>query len=255
MVQYNSTKIKKLKHSQKRVDSFNSFYIFHFSSLFHDMMGKILKKKVFSLNKLNKILLMNIGFIVVAFGSYLCLKGSAIGTPPWIATYKGLSEFIFSVGLWSIIAQFLFIFSTYLIDRKIPAFGTFWNMVFTGLMIDLFLAIDFFPVIKRTFPSFLLFTSGVSLMAFGMTLAKQTGMGTGARTHLSFVLREKFGMKLNHSSYGIETLGILIAFLCAGPLSWGTLAYVLVFANTLKWSSEILHRFEQRKLVSVSKPR
>src|SRR5699024_11755054 len=79
------------------------------------------------------------GIMIVGLGIALTIKGQRFGVGSWDVLHIGLFKSIgLSIGLWSIIVGVIIITVSSIGLREFPKFGTFMNMLFVGLFIDLF---------------------------------------------------------------------------------------------------------------------
>ena len=69
----------------------------------------------------------------------MTIKGQRLGVGPWDVLHIGLfRNFGLTIGTWGIITGFMIIAATAIVLKRWPKFGTWLNMILTGLFIDLF---------------------------------------------------------------------------------------------------------------------
>lgn len=169
-----------------------------------------------------------IGFIVTGFGVAMTVHVSFVGVEPWSAVNIGLSEKTLTYGTWNMIIQMFFILLTFVIEKRLPRFGTFLNMAVVSIVIDFFIYIDKFPEINGTLMSYIFFIMGVIISNIGISIVIVTNLGSGAKTQFYVVIHEKTKIKLEYLKYGMEILGLTLAFLVGGPIFIGTILFVFI---------------------------
>src|SRR5699024_6225290 len=100
------------------------------------------------------------GLAVLGLGVALTIKGQEFGVGSWDVLHIGLFKHLgLSIGLWSIIMGVLIITISSIGLREFPKIGTFANMTFVGLFIDLFNWL--IPTPDTLFTQFIAFVAGV----------------------------------------------------------------------------------------------
>lgn len=198
------------------------------------------------MNQLTKrFCLLFAGFILIALGLSLQINIAYIGLEPWGAFHLALSNISLSVGTWTILIQFLFIFLTYLLDRKMPKIGTFLNMVFIGLLVDMFLLMGVSLSFGHFWLDIFVFILGMWISSVGAACAILSDLGPGSKTQFYVTCHNKFGIRLSTAKFSMEFLGLSLALVFGGPIMIGTLLFVLLSPLFISHS----HRLLQKRII------
>lgn len=156
------------------------------------------------------------------------IKVSFTGIEPWTAFHIGLSNFSLTIGIWTLLIQFIFIFLTYLMDKKRPGIGTFLNMACIGPLIDFFVGLDLYPDFEHNIFAYLFLILGIFISSLGAAIGIKTNLGPGAKTNFYIVLSEKINISISKSKTSLEVLGIILALILKGPLFLGTVIFAFI---------------------------
>jgi len=87
----------------------------------------------------------------VLFGLFVCAVGvimtvnAGIGVSPWVVFFQGVANVSpLSIGGASIVSGFL-ILLTFIYCKEYPGFGTIYDMIATGIFMDILIAVDIIP--------------------------------------------------------------------------------------------------------------
>lgn len=185
------------------------------------------------------------GLMILGLGVTLTIKGQQFGVGSWDVLHIGLFKHLgLSIGLWSIIMGLLIITISSIALREFPKIGTFVNMTFVGLFIDLFNWI--IPSPETLFTQFLAFIIGVLIMATGAGVYISARLGAGPRDSLMLVIAQKFNSSIAVSRTIMEICVAVVGYLLGGPIGVGTaiIAFALgpVIQITLKHSEKLLNK-------------
>ncbi|GAA0441006.1 YitT family protein [Lentibacillus halophilus] len=190
------------------------------------------------------------GLLVMGLGVALTIKGKWFGVGSWDVLHVGLFKQLgLSIGLWSIIMGILIVTSASIGLRKWPQIGTFANLAFVGLFIDLFNWI--IPDPHMLLLKFIAFILGVILLAIGCGIYISADLGAGPRDTLMLLLSEKLNWSITFSRTFMEVVVAIIGVLLGGPIGIGTviIAFALgpIIQISLRYSQKILHNIISKK--------
>lgn len=177
---------------------------------------------------MKKLLLLFLGFTIIALGVTVTIKVHYVGLEPWSSVNVGLSKFHYSYGVWNVFFQLIFLILTIFLEKRIPRIGTFVNMFYVSSMVDFFTYLDFVPEIPHGIWSYIVFVLGVFITSVGGSITIVTDLGPGAKTQFYVAVHKYFGVKLSYSKYAMELLGLTIALIFKGPIFLGTLLFIFL---------------------------
>lgn len=186
-----------------------------------------------------------IGLMILGLGVSLTIKGQRFGVGSWDVLHVGLfNQLGLSVGLWSIILGLIIITISSIALGEWPKIGTFANMTFVGLFIDLFNWLIPDPHMFMT--ELIVFLIGVTLMAAGAGVYISANLGAGPRDSLMLVITKKFNRSIAVSRTIMEICAAVAGFLIGGPIGIGTaiIAFGLgpIIQITLGYSEKLLDK-------------
>src|SRR5690625_1749410 len=161
------------------------------------------------------------GLAILGLGVALTIKGQRFGVGSWDVLHIGLFKSIgLSIGLWSIIVGIVIITVSSFGLREFPKYGTFMNMLFVGLFIDLF---NWLIPDPQTFSiQFFDFILGVLLLAIGCGIYISADVGAGPRDTLMLLALKKLQWSMTTARTVMEAIVAVDAYLLCGPFSIGT---------------------------------
>lgn len=166
------------------------------------------------------------GLFIVSIGIAFTIRGEMLGIGPWDVFHFGLRETVgLTIGSWSIITGLVIILLTALYLRRWPKIGTWLNMLFLGLFIDLSLLL--IPEIHGAFLSILFFVLGVIIMGIGIAMYISPNVGAGPRDSLMLLLVEKLNWSVNMARTFMEVVVALFGWALGGPVGIGTVIIAL----------------------------
>ena len=132
-----------------------------------------------------------VGMMVLSLGISMTIKGQRLGIGPWDVLHVGLYEnFGLTIGTWGIITGFMIIIGTAAVLKEWPKIGTWINMVFIGVFIDIFNWL--LPEFQSLGAQSLIFILGVIVMGYGVGIYVSPNIGAGPRDGLMLVFVEKW---------------------------------------------------------------
>ena len=190
-----------------------------------------------------------IGLMILGCGVSLTIKGQRLGVGSWDVLHVGLfKQYGLSVGLWSIIMGIIVITIASIGLREFPKVGTFANMIFIGIFIDLFNWL--IPDPDTFFFQFIAFILGTLFIAIGSGTYISAKLGAGPRDSLMLLIVQKTNLSIAVARTIMEVLVAVLGFMLGGPLGLGTvfIAFALgpVIQITLKYSGNLLTKQLQR---------
>lgn len=193
------------------------------------------------------------GLIILGLGVSLTIKGQRFGVGSWDVLHIGLFKQLgLSIGLWSIIMGIIVITIASIGLREFPRVGTFANMIFIGLFIDLFNWL--IPTPNTLFIQLIAFLLGVILIATGSGIYISADLGAGPRDSFMLLIVKKASFSIAVARTIMEVVVAVFGFLLGGPLGVGTvlIAFAVgpIIQITLKYSEILLK--QSLKKVSVT---
>lgn len=190
-----------------------------------------------------------IGLMILGCGVTLTIKGQTLGVGSWDVLHVGLfKQYGLSVGLWSIIMGIIVITIASIGLREFPKIGTFANMIFIGIFIDLFNWL--IPNPNTLFFQFMAFILGTFMIAAGSGTYISAKLGAGPRDSLMLLIVQKTNLNIAVARTIMEVCVAIVGFLLGGPLGIGTvfIAFALgpIIQITLKYSGYLLRKQLQR---------
>lgn len=201
------------------------------------------------------------------FGLLLCSLCSVfaihsnIGLSPWGVFHQGISKTIgITFGQASIICSLIIIIIVDKMGLKI-GLGTVFNMIFTGLFVDMFEFLNVVPTAKTLNQSIMMMCLSMFFNALGSYYYISCEMGCGPRDGLMAILTKKTRLPVGLVRGTIELSALLIGWKLGGQVGFGTVLYVFgigLFVNgiykMMKFNiSNIHHRTLNYHLFHVMK--
>lgn len=167
-----------------------------------------------------RLLFFTAGLTILAFGVTLTIKGSVLGVGSWDVLHIGLANYALTIGTWSIITGLIILLVGTYFTKRMPKLGTWVNMLFVGVLIDIFNAL--LPNVTTQSMQVLSFCIGIVLLGFGCGMYIVADFGTGPRDSLMMLLTERLGWSVTASRTTIEVTVACIGFIIGGPVGIGT---------------------------------
>lgn len=175
------------------------------------------------------------GLMVIGLGIAMTIRGKSYGLGSWDVFHMGLFyHFGLSVGTWSIIVGLTIIILTALILKQLPRIGTFCNMVFTGLFIDLFNGI--LPTnVEGMALEGVYFVIGTVLIGAGCAIYVSANLGAGPRDSLMLIMVDKLKFSITVARTLMEVFAAGLGYLMGGPIGIGTVIMVFVLGPVIQF--------------------
>src|SRR5699024_396236 len=189
------------------------------------------------MNHLLRWLFFLIGLIVFAFGISTTVHVQHLGIHPWdvlnVALYEQLG---FSIGTWNVICGLILIVVSWILDKSYIKIGTFINAVLIGVFVDLFLWLDFFPPVTRTWTDLLVMGVGIVFMGIGGGLYNAAGVGSGPRDGFMLSIAYKTRASIRKVRIITESSVLLLGILLGGPVFFVTFVFTFIQSPIFQFS-------------------
>jgi len=194
-----------------------------------------------------------VGIMIVGLGIALTIKGQRFGVGSWDVLHIGLFKSIgLSIGLWSIIVGIVIITVSSFGLREFPKYGTFMNMLFVGLFIDLF---NWLIPDPQTFSiQFFDFILGVLLLAIGCGIYISADVGAGPRDTLMLLAVKKLQWSITTARTVMEVSVAIAGYLLGGPIGIGTVIMSFGLGPVIQISLGYSQKILGKLLESVQAP-
>ncbi|MFZ6029267.1 MAG: YczE/YyaS/YitT family protein [Chloroflexota bacterium] len=187
-----------------------------------------------------KMLRIQIGFMLYGLSINLVVKAN-FGTSAWVVLEGALAKlFSISLGLSVILISILVLLVSYLL-RQDFGWGTFLNMIFIGVWVDITREIAFVYISPNIYFRIIFFILGVVFMGLATALYVGVDAGAGPRDSLMLGVSKKCRISVQKARTIIEITVVLIGFLLKGPLGIGTLIFALCIGPSVQFWFKQLH--------------
>lgn len=168
-----------------------------------------------------------IGIMFIGLGVALTIRGQRYGVGSLDVLHIGMFyHFGLSVGAWSIIIGLVIVALTAILLKRLPKIGTFMNMIFCGVFLDIFNEI--LPQAHTPLTQFGCFVLGIIGIAVGCGIYVSTNLGEGPRDSLMMLAVEKLNVSITVARTAMEIFAAGLGYLMGGPVGIGTV--IMVFA-------------------------
>jgi uncharacterized membrane protein YczE len=201
---------------------------------------------------LRRLLIMNIGLLVMSFGMVLTIEAD-MGASPWDVLHLGVTLHLpISFGTASQLVGLVVLIAACWMAKRVPTIGCLINIAMVGLYCDML-----FGLVPQ--PEFWLwklveFMVGVAICGFGAGAYISSKLGAGPRDWLMLSIHQKTGWSIKWVRTGIEVSAVVLGILLGGPFSIGTILFSLTVGHPtewgLKWSERIVRSFVERRVVA-----
>ena len=172
-------------------------------------------------------------FLCLIFGAFLYALGivitikANIGYAPWEVFHVGLSVTTgISLGAASIIVGiFIVVFVT--VCGETLGFGTFVNIIFIGVFIDLTMALNIIPLAPNIIIGVIALIAGLFLISVGSYFYMKSAFGAGPRDNLMVVLNRKTKLPVGLCRSFVELTVTVAGWFLGGMVGIGTVISVI----------------------------
>ncbi|WLD94702.1 YitT family protein [Alkalihalobacillus sp. AL-G] len=192
------------------------------------------------------------GLIIFSYGIATAIKVQYLGLHPWDVLNIAMFERVgLTIGSWAVIIGGVLVAGSLLIDRSYISIGTFLNAFFVGVMIDLFLFVDFFPPTGlNVVLDILVLFLGITLMGIGGGVYNSAGVGAGPRDGFMLSISDKTGLSISRVRIITESGVLVIGWLLGGPVFVFTFIYTFIqspiFQATFLRSRKLVNRLSHQ---------
>lgn len=179
------------------------------------------------INDLKKIPRAMVGFLIMAFGTYL-IKTMNVGMSPWDTLFLGV-EGVTQVSFGVITQVFgLIIIGVSMLLKVYPGIGTVLNMFFFGYFLDLYTCNLSFQVSASIGIRLIFIILGQVILFYGIFIYLSCHFGAGPRDGLFIVLSKISNRSLGTTKVTIEIVVFFIGWMLGGRIGWGTIVTTLL---------------------------
>ena len=162
------------------------------------------------------------GLSLFALGIVITIRAN-IGYAPWDVFHAGLAFTTgISIGIASIITGTAIAVIVTIAGEKI-GIGTVANIVVIGLLIDLYIKLDFIPAGTGMFNGIVMLLTGLLVVSTGSYFYIKSGFGAGPRDNLMVVLNKKTRLPIGVCRSIVELSATLTGWLLGGMVGAGTI--------------------------------
>lgn len=192
------------------------------------------------------------GMAVFCLGITIAIRVQHLGIHPWDVLNVGLHERVgLSIGSWAIIISFILIVVALVLDKSYLKVGTFINGLLVGLLVDLYLWLDFLPEAAHSWPDILYMLLGIVIMGAGGGIYNASGVGAGPRDGFMLSISDKTGISIRNVRIIIESFILLIGLVLGGPVFVFTFIFTFIqspiFQLVYLSCSRYIERVEESK--------
>jgi len=175
-----------------------------------------------------RLLRLFFGLFLYAVGIVLTMKAN-IGYASWEVFHAGLSSvFGIQIGTISIFVGLVLCILSLMVGEKL-GIGTFLNMIFVGIFMNLLLAWNIFPTLNNFYFGVLQMIGGLFVIGVASYYYISSGFGAGPRDSIMVILTRKTKFSVGVCRSGLEFLVVIIWALLGGSFVIGTiLAAVMI---------------------------
>lgn len=187
---------------------------------------------------LGKMPWLFLGFLCFAIGILLTLYAD-LGMGPWDVFHKGASLHLpFTLGQMIQITGLALLVAAYFLGEK-PGLGSFMNMYFIGLFVDIIDGLGIFWTPDHLLMQTIMLILGIQFIGWATFFYLKVKLGAGPRDSLMEGL-VKITRKPVWMVRGIiESTALLVGFLLGGPVGIGTLVIAFSIGPSIQFAFKI----------------
>lgn len=173
-----------------------------------------------------RIIRLITGLTAYSLGITLTVQ-AGIGLSPWDVFHQGLSmKSGLTFGMASIAVSAAIVAVSLFFKEHIGA-GTFLNVVYIGLVIDLLMLAGIITEARNFFTGLLMMAGGLFTIALAMVLYIGAGYGAGPRDSLMVILSKRTGKSAGLCRSAVEAIALACGWLLGGHAGIGTIISVV----------------------------
>ncbi len=194
-----------------------------------------------------RLLRLFLGLFLYAVGIVLTMQAN-IGYASWEVFHAGLSTvFGLQIGTISILVGLALCLVSILAGEKL-GLGTFCNMIFIGLFMNLLLGLDVFPTLTNFYFGVLQMVAGLFVIATATFYYISSGFGAGPRDSLMVILTRKTKLSVGTCRSGLEIVVVIVGALLGGSFGIGTLLAAVIIGFCIQITFKMF-RFDPTMVV------
>ena len=197
-------------------------------------------------NFTKRIFKLFFGLFVSSLGIVMTMKAN-IGFAPYDVLHKGIANTMgITIGSASILIGLIICIIGIFLGEKL-GLGTISDMILVGILIDLFLSLNFIPQMSGYLYGIVLMIAGLFTIAFGTYFYISSEFCAGPRDNLMVAVERKTGLAIGFCRGILEISVVLIGWLMGGPVGIGTIffAFGISFCIQIVFS---LMKFDPTKI-------
>jgi len=188
-----------------------------------------------------KFILFFIGLICIALGSVYMIKVSNLGVQPFDTFHIAVSEKLpITIGTSVIILGIILVISSFLLTKEKIKIGTILDTIFTGILIDLFLHIDFILTPDSIIWKYAYLLLGIILISLGSALTILSNIGAGPIDTFMLSICKTCHLSVKMATTLIEGIALTVGILLGGPFGFGTLLFLICIGVFIEFFLKIL---------------
>lgn len=195
-----------------------------------------------------------IRYTVILFGIFLMSNGivllvqANLGVNPWNVFHLGISYRTgFTLGQVLQGVGILLILFSFFLGIK-PRIGTFLNMLFLGLFVDLINAWGYILTPELLWNKILFIFIGEAVLGFGTALYISGNRGAGPRDSLMLALNKISSLRIGIVRGLMEVVVTIAGYILGGPLGIGTIIHAMTIGFSLEMSFLLIKIIKATKL-------
>ncbi|SHE78238.1 hypothetical protein SAMN05444392_103125 [Seinonella peptonophila] len=164
-----------------------------------------------------------VGLSLVSLGVTFTIQAK-LGVGSWDVLNTGLSNVTsLSIGTANFLVSLVATIGLLFLNRSLLKWGTIFNLLLIGLLMDLFLRSDWIPVAHTLWLQIIWLFLGIITIAFGAALYLSPSYGSGPRDGLMLEFSKRFNLSIRSVRTIMEIIVVTIGWLLGGKVFIGTL--------------------------------
>lgn len=194
-------------------------------------------------NYLTKVLIVAAGSIMMSVGIALYLN-AGLGVDPLTVFTSGMAHMTgFTVGKASISIMIVLICILFFLDRKRIGLGTVLNAGLVGILVDVFLSLEFLKV-HSLWASIAMLAVAAVLFGMGVGVYISAGLGEGAVDAVMVLVHNRVKINIRWVKIGLDICLLVFGALMGGKLGIGTIVGVLTTGPIVEQTLKVLNKQE-----------
>lgn len=167
-----------------------------------------------------------IGTAIFTLGVVITMKAN-LGYAPWEAFHAGIAKATgMTIGNISILVSLLICLVVVMLKETF-GLGAIINLFLVGVLIDLFLPLNFIPQADGYVPRIVILIIGLFITALGTYIYISAEFGVGPRDSLMVAIKRKTRFSIGLCRGLVEATAVWIGWILGGPVGLGTVMSAL----------------------------